>query len=471
MKQTAIEDLQILLTMQRAAFAQESMPSLATRLDRLNKLLAMARKHALEIAAAISADFGNRSVNETFLLELATLEEKIKYCKKHLPRWMKQRRLSSSPQHLFGKNRVLPQPLGVIGILSPWNYPFDLCMGPALDALAAGNRVMLKPSELCPRLSDLLAKLVAEYFDPSVLTVVQGDASVAASFSSLPFNHLVFTGSTEVGRIVAQAAAKNLTPVTLELGGKSPAIVDADVDLAIAAKRIAWGKLINAGQTCVAPDYLLVPQEQETSIVAAIGAAMQSLYPRLADNKDYTSIINARQWQRLQDLLADATQHGAKLHVINPAAEQFDPALKKMAPVIVTGVTADMRLMKEEIFGPILPVMTYKHFDEVVNYVNQRARPLAVYWFGNDHTHRDQVLRQTISGGVCINDCLLHVGQPQLAFGGVGPSGQGAYHGEAGFNSFSKLKPIFIQSNWNVMGFAYPPYGKLVAKMLSMFTR
>ena len=355
--------------------------------------------------------------------------------------------------------------------LSPWNYPFDLSIGAAVDALAAGNRVMLKPSELCPRFSGLLARLVDEAFDPAELLVVQGDAAVASAFSTLPFDHLLFTGSTAVGRLVAAAAAQNLTPVTLELGGKSPVIIDPDCDLDRSAARLAWGKLVNAGQTCIAPDYLLVPHAREAAVVHAVSAAMTAMYPTLAGNPDYTSIISERHLQRLHALLTDASAHGATLHTINPAQESFDPAARKMAPVLVTGVTPAMRLMQEEIFGPILPIVGYDRFDDAIAYVNQRDRPLALYWFGNDTAHRERVLLETISGGVGINECLLHHSQQDLPFGGVGPSGQGAYHGQRGFNTFSKLKPIFIQSRFNAMGLVSPPYGKLLAGAFARFRR
>ena len=471
MKQSPNQELDVLLQMQRTAFAQDPLPDLPTRRSRLDRLLALTRDHAGAIARAISDDFGHRSRDETFLLELAALEQRVKHSRRHLPHWMRMRRVATTLQFMPGRNRLLPQPLGVVGILSPWNYPLDLSLGPAVDALAAGNRVMIKPSELCPRFALLLARLVGEYFDPAEMLVVPGDAALAASFCALPFDHLVFTGSTQVGRLVAAAAAKNLTPLTLELGGKSPVIIDPDCDLQRSAARLAWGKLVNAGQTCIAPDYLLVPRAREAEVVQALVAAMQKLYPALAANPDYTSIISPGHWQRLHALLDDASARGALLHVVNPAQESFDPAQRKMAPVLLTGVTPDMRVMQEEIFGPILPILAYDSFDEAIAYVNRHERPLALYWFGNDKGRRERVLRETISGGVCINDCLLHQAQGNQPFGGVGPSGQGAYHGEWGFNAFSKLKPIFIQSRWNGMALINPPYGKLVRAAYAHFRR
>ena len=468
---TTTSELQALLALQRAAFAQEPLPDLARRQGRLDRLLAMARQHATEIAQAISDDFGHRSRSETFVLEFAAFEQHVRHSRRHLAGWMRERAVPTSAQFFPARNRLLPQPLGVVGILSPWNYPFDLSVGAAVDALAAGNRVMIKPSELTPRFSALLARLVAAAFDPAELCVVQGDARLAAEFSRQPFDHLLFTGSTEVGRAVAAAAAPHLTPLTLELGGKSPVIVDADCDLPRMAGRVAWGKLVNAGQTCIAPDYLLVPHAQVPEVVQALKAAMAALYPRLADNPDYTSIISPRHLQRLQALLADAQGLGAHLHTVNPAQEAFNPAQRKMAPVIVSNTRPDMRLMQEEIFGPILPIVGVESFDAALAHVNQHDRPLALYWFGRNTTRRNRVLRETISGGVCINDCLLHHSQQGQPFGGVGPSGQGAYHGRWGFDTFSKLKPIFIQSRFNAMGLVSPPYGKLVAKAFALFQK
>jgi coniferyl-aldehyde dehydrogenase len=463
--------LQALFQAQRTAFERDSLPSLKVRRDRLDRLMQMTRQHAQGICDAISKDFGQRAWQETFMAELMVFEQRLNYTRRHLPRWMRMRRVGTQLQYGLARNRLLPQPLGVVGILSPWNYPFDLSLSPAIDALAAGNRVMIKPSELNPHFGPYLAEMVAQFFDPSELTVVLGDVPLAAAFSRLPFDHLLFTGSTAVGRVVAAAAAANLTPVTLELGGKSPVIIDDDCDLPAAAQRIAWGKLLNAGQTCIAPDYVLVADAQVEPLVQAILSAMQNQYPSLAQNPDYTSIISPRHWQRLQDMLADAQAQGAQLHVHHPAGEVFDPAARKMAPVIITGVRPSMRIAQEEIFGPILPIMACGDLDQVLAHVRQRDRPLALYWFGRNTQRRDRVLRETISGGVSINDCLLHVSQLSQPFGGVGPSGQGAHHGQWGFESCSKLKPIFIQSRWHGMGLVSAPYGRLINWAFRFFTR
>ena len=464
-------EMQALFQAQRTAFERDSMPSLELRRDRLDRLMRMTRRHAQAICNAISQDFGQRAWQETFLAELSVFEQRLKYTRHHLPRWMRMRRVGTQLQFGLARNRLLPQPLGVVGVMSPWNYPFDLSVGPAIDALAAGNRVMIKPSELNPHFGQLLAEMVAEFFDPTELTVVLGDVPVAAAFSRLPFDHLLFTGSTAVGRLVATAAAANLTPVTLELGGKSPVLIDADCDLSAAAQRIVWGKLLNAGQTCIAPDHVLVAPSQVDGLVQALLQAMQTQYPHLAHNPDYTSIISQRHWQRLQDMVADAQSHGAQLHVHQPLGEDFDPAGRKMAPVIVTGVRPGMRIAKEEIFGPILPIIACDDLDQAMAHVRQGDRPLAVYWFGRNTQRRDRVLHESISGGVSINDCLLHVSQVGQPFGGVGPSGHGAHHGQWGFDACSKLKPIFIQSRWHGMGLITAPYGRLLDWAFRFFIR
>lgn len=459
-----------LLTAQREAFARDPMPSLPQRRDRLDRLLRMARQNAVEIAASISQDFGHRAWQETFIAELAMFEQRLRYTRSQLGRWMRVRRVPTSLLYGLARNWQLPQPLGVVGVLSPWNYPFDLCMSPAIDAIGAGNRVMIKPSELTPSFSALLARLVREHFDPTEMTVVEGDAQLAAAFSALPFDHLIFTGSTAVGRRVAAAAAAHLTPLTLELGGKSPVILDAEADLAHAAERIAWGKLFNAGQTCIAPDYVLAPRARLEDFTRHLAAAMSRLYPSLADNPDYTSIVSPRHLQRLHALLDDAAARGARLVTVNPKGETFDPAQRKMAPCIVTGVHEEMRVMQEEIFGPVLPVLPYDDLDAALAHVNAHDRPLALYWFGTHRQRQQRVLRETVSGGVTLNDCLLHVGQIHQPFGGIGPSGQGAHHGERGFDTFSHFKPVFAQSRLSGMSMVHPPYGRLVQSAWRWFS-
>lgn len=464
------EQLHLLLETQRAAFRAQPFPELAQRLDRLARLRALMQEHAAAFAEAVSADFGHRSRHETELLELYVIEAAIRHTERHLKQWMASRRMPTALHFLPGHNRLLAQPLGVVGIVSPWNYPVQLALTPAIAALAAGNRVLLKPSELTPRTSQLLAQTVAERFAPDEFAVVTGDAQVAKAFVALRFDHLFFTGSTAIGRQVAQAAAKNLVPVTLELGGKTPVIVDRSADLKLTAERLAHGKLINAGQTCVAPDYVLAPQELLRPLAEAIAKAMKKLYPRLVGNPDYSSILSPRHYARLQGLLAEAKAMGAE--ILQPhAAEPLDAEGRKFAPALVLNATPAMGLMREEIFGPLLPLVGYAQLDEAIATVQQGERPLALYWFGDDKAAQERVLRETHAGGVTINDCIWHLGQENQPFGGVGESGQGAYHGEWGFNTFSKLKPVFTNPTLAATKLFYPPYGAVFEKLLGVLKR
>ena len=462
---TTESELQRLLDLQRQAHAADPAPAYAVRWDRLQRLGALIDAYAERFTAAVSQDFGNRSATETTLTEIVPLRAAIRHAQSHLRAWMRPRRVATAWTFWPGRSRLLRQPLGVVGIVSPWNYPLLLALSPLVDVLAAGNRALLKPSELTPLFADALQAAVAEFFRPDEVAVLTGDAALGQAFCAAPFDHLVFTGSTAVGRLVAQAAAKNLTPVTLELGGKSPAIVDASCDLGKGVERLAWGKLINAGQTCIAPDYALVPRPQLDGFVAALRASMLRLYPRFAGNPDYTSIASERHLQRLHSLLDDARQQGATLLELEPGAG------RQMAPVLLLNVHAGMRVLQEEIFGPLLPIVAYDTLDEAIAFVNARDKPLALYWFGSDSAHRDQVLAQTLSGGVSINDCLVHLAQDGLPFGGVGPSGQGHYHGEYGFRQFSKEKPVFLQSRWSAGGLVYPPYTPRVQRLLRWLAR
>ncbi|MFN7695832.1 MAG: coniferyl aldehyde dehydrogenase [Burkholderiales bacterium] len=468
------EQLHLHLQTQRVAFRREPYPTAAVRRDRLERLRALVDEHGEALAKAISLDFGHRSLHETRLTELFVLSATIKHTEHNLKRWMGPTRVATALHFLPGSSLLLPQPLGVVGVISPWNYPVQLALSPVIAALAAGNRVMLKPSELTPRTSQLLARAVAQYFAPDEFTCITGDANVAKSFAGLPFDHLFFTGSTAIGRHVAQAAAANLTPVTLELGGKSPAILHKGVDLKLAAQRIAQGKLLNAGQTCVAPDYVFVPEEQVQPFVKLLGAAMKKLYPTIAANPDYSSIITPRHYARLQGLLAEAKAQGAKIvrpHQEGKQAEAADPSGRKLAPAIVLNLKPSMGLMREEIFGPVLPVLPYNSLDEVIAYVQNGERPLALYTFGADRAERQRLLRETHAGGVTVNDCIWHLAQEDLPFGGVGSSGQGAYHGEWGFKTFSKVKPVFTNPALSATGLFAPPYGKLFDVLLTVLKR
>jgi coniferyl-aldehyde dehydrogenase len=428
-------------------------------------------RHADDFAAAVAADFGHRSAHETKLSDLYPVIASLRHARRHFRRWMKPRRRPIQWMFQPGSGRILYQPLGVVGIVSPWNYPVQLALSPLAGALAAGNRIMIKPSEITPRTSALLEKVIAEVFDPAEVVIMQGGPDVARAFTHLKFDHLLFTGSTEVGRQVMQAAAENLVPVTLELGGKSPALVAPDHPIGKAAERIAVGKLFNAGQTCIAPDYVLVPRGREEAFVAAYRDAVSGLYPALSSNPDYTAIVSERHYGRLRHLIADARERGARVHEINPADEALDDAQRKLAPVVLTGVPDHAQVMREEIFGPILPVVPYEDVEDACRFINARPHPLALYLFSHDQKLTDQILAQTRSGGVAVNDTLLHCVQEELPFGGVGPSGMGAYHGEAGFRTFSHARSVFRQARLNGAGMTKPPYGSRMNRLLSMLLR
>ena len=443
-------------------------PTLTERLDRLARLRAAISDNESRFEQAISADFGHRSSIETAIAESLLVLGEIRHATRHLKKWMAPQRVSTALQFMPAKNRLIPQPLGVVGIIAPWNYPLQLTLAPAVAALAAGNRVMIKPSELVPRFSALLKEVIAAKFDAAEMMVTDIDDDISQAFASLPFDHLMFTGSTRVGRLVAEAAGRNLTPVTLELGGKSPAIVDRSADLTEAATRIAYGKLLNAGQTCIAPDYALVPEASVQDFADRLQANMRKMFGTDPDNADYTSIVSDRHYARLEGLVADAAAKGAK---VMQAAKAGDPAWKskrKFPPTILTGVTPDMTIMQEEIFGPLLPIMGYKDAGEPVAYINKHDRPLALYWFGKDNAARDEVLARTVSGGVTVNDCLFHFTQINQPMGGIGASGTGAYHGEWGFRALSKLKPVFYRSPFNRLADLYPPYGARIARLEKM---
>ncbi len=465
---TALQErLHLALSTQRRAYEAERMPSYEVRRDRLQRLIAMTVKHGDALAAAMAQDFGHRARQESLLADIFTVESGARHALKRLRRWMKPRRIETPLHFLPARNVLMRQPLGVVGIVSPWNYPYYLAMEPAVAALAAGNRVLIKPSELTPATAELMARIVAEHFAPEEMQVITGDAEVGKAFTELPFDHLFFTGSTPVGRLVAQAAAKNLTPVTLELGGKSPAMVDRSCNLDLTASRLAFGKLFNAGQTCVAPDYLLVPREMVEPLSQKILAEMRRMYPRIAGNADYTSIVAPRHHARLQGLIADAAQRGAR--VLRSHDEQPDD--RRIVPALLLDVPPEATVMQEEIFGPLLPVVAYDKVDEALAHINRGDRPLALYWFGRDGAERDHVMRETHAGGVTVNDCLWHLGQEEQPFGGVGASGMGSYHGEWGFRTFSKEKPLFIQSRFAGTRLFQPPYGATFERLLSLLKR
>ena len=457
------------LELQRQSFAADPNPSLEVRRDRLGRLRRMLREHAAGIRDSIAADFGMRASEETELLEQFTSLDGISHARRNLRSWMRAERRSVAWWSLPGRARLMRQPLGVVGIIVPWNYPLYLAVSPLTAALAAGNRAMLKMSEHTPRFGAFFESIVARAFPADEVVAFNGDTTVAKAFAALPFDHLLFTGSTQVGREVMKAASANLTPVTLELGGKSPAIVSAGFDIEETARRIMYGKLINAGQTCVAPDYALVPNALVNRFIDACRAATHAFYPVLATNPQYTSIVSDRQFKRLSGYVDDARNFGASIHRLHD--EATDAERRRLAPVALTDVTDSMRVMQEEIFGPILPVVGYGSIDEAIAYVNARPRPLALYYFGASDRDLEAVLARTISGGVTVNNTAFHVVQEDLPFGGVGPSGMGEYHGRAGFDTFSKLKPVFIDGRWSASSLLLPPYGRKFRAILKLLNR
>ncbi|EDO91470.1 putative coniferyl aldehyde dehydrogenase [Burkholderia pseudomallei Pasteur 52237] len=461
--------LDALLRDQRAAYLRAPYPSWATRADHLRALRKMLLENRDALAAAINADFGHRAKEEVLMSEIWLAKEEIDEALKHGKRWIKPKSRTMNKWLRPARAKVMPQPLGVVGIVVPWNYPVLLAAGPLICALAAGNRAIVKMSELTPRTSQLFEELISKTFARDHVAVVNGDAQIGAAFSGLPFDHLLFTGSTNVGRHVMRAAAEHLTPVTLELGGKSPVIVGPRARFDAAVDAVITGKTLNAGQTCIAPDYVLVPRGKEAEFVARARARMARLYPNLSTNPDYTSIISERHFARLQRLASEAQQAGAQLHPLTDAAP--DPALRRLPPVLVTQAPDASQLMQEEIFGPLLPIVPYDTLDDAIAYVNARPRPLALYLFDEDRTTIERVMRDTISGGVTVNDTLMHIACGTLPFGGVGASGMGAYHGYDGFVTFSKMKPVLTQPRLNTRAMIAPPYGKRFAAILKLMQK
>jgi len=468
MERSADHALKTLFAAQRQAYDAHPYPALSVRLGRLARLAQLTRRHAGEIEAAIARDFGHRSRVETRLAELTTLQQAIRHARRHLRRWMRPRRVRVGWRFQPARAEIHRQPLGVVGIMAPWNYPWNLALLPAVDALAAGNRVMIKPSEHAPATAELLQSLVARYFDPAELSVVTGDADISQAFAALPFDHLLFTGSTETGRQVAQAAAANLTPVTLDLGGKSPAILDESTDLDDAARRIAFGKWFNAGQTCIAPDYVLLPQRRLNAFAGALERAVRQLYPDPAGNPDYSALLGTAARERLIALRREAERHGCRVITIGEDDATCEAA-GKLAPTLILDPQQSLRVMREEIFGPLLPLVGIRDMDAAVNYVNARPRPLALYAFTDNPAHRQLLLTRTHSGGLVINDTLWHVAQPALPFGGIGTSGHGAYHGEHGFLTFSHQRSVFRQSRHSGVTRIHPPYRHWLLRLMGLF--
>ena len=467
----ATRRMQAILQAQRQAHIKDGPPSAEKRIEWIDRAIDLLVGHKDAIAEALREDFGHRSVEATLLTDVAGSIGPLKHAKAHLKTWMKREKRGVTPAllGLFGARAYIEyQPKGVVGVISPWNFPVNLTFAPLAGIFAAGNRAMIKPSEFTPHTSALMERMFRVAYDESEVAVLTGGPEVGQAFSGLAFDHLLFTGATSIAYHVMRAAAENLVPTTLELGGKSPVIVSRSADLDLAAKRVMFGKTLNAGQICLAPDYVYVPEEKARAFVASAESAVSKMFPTLKDNPDYTSVVNQRHFDRLTGYLDDARAKGAEIVEINPAKEDFrQQPFHKIPPTIVLNATDDMKIMKDEIFGPLLPVKTYKTVDEAVAYVNDHPRPLGLYYFGADAGEQETVLTRTTSGGVSVNDVVMHVSMEDLPFGGVGPSGMGAYHGIDGFKTFSHAKAVFKQSKMDVTAMMRPPYGEKIRKMMA----
>lgn len=460
-----IQHLHDLLAQQKLAYQRYQMPTAKERIDRLARLKNVLVKYQDQIAEAINLDYGNRAIGETKIGELMTCLEQIKYYSKHLTNWMKPSKRHISMLHQPAKGWVQYQPLGVIGIIAPWNYPLLLSVGPLICALAAGNHAMIKISSASKHFGHILEDILSEAFPQELVAVVIGGGPISDTFSHLAFDKIIFTGSTNVGKTVMSAAAENLVPVLLELGGKSPVIVHPSSDMKEVAQRIAFGKLWNAGQTCVAPDYMFLPKGKTAEFAENFKNIVASMYPSLKDNQDYTSIINDKQYNRVQGYLEDARNQGAKFIEINPQNEELS-LVRKIAPTLLTGVTSAMDIMKNEIFGPVLPIMEYDQIDDVIEFINDRPRPLALYYFDFDNARAQYVAERTHSGHFGQNAVLTHVAQDDLPFGGVGASGMGKYHGPEGFFGFSHERSVMSIPKFFSLKFILPPFNKPIHKFI-----
>lgn len=467
-EQQIIAAMQACFAEQQQSYNKQPYPTAKERIANLEKLKHAIIEHQDELADAIYSDFSCRSKDETRIAEVMVTVQGINYLIKHLKSWMRPSNRHVGMLFMPSSNQVMYQPLGIVGIIVPWNYPLQLALAPLAVALAAGNHAMLKMSEFTPATNAAIKKLLDGIFSTSHVALFVGEVEASQAFSALPFDHLLFTGSTAVGRHVMAAAAKNLTPVTLELGGKSPTIIAPDADINEAANRICFGKSLNAGQTCIAPDYLLVPKGKEQAFIDAYAKAFSKMYPNIKDNDDYTAIINQRQYERLQSWLNEAKEQGATLHPINPANEDLS-GTRKLALHFVTNTQDAMKIVQEELFGPIFPIIGYDSLDDAIEYINARPRPLALYLFSPDSHTQQTVLERTHAGGVSINDTLSHIAQDDMPFGGVGDSGMGHYHGKEGFITLSKAKAVHTKGRFNSGKMAYPPYGKAVHKLIYKF--
>ncbi len=468
-----VQDMTAVLAAQKAAHLRDGAPSAEKRIAWIDLCIGLLVDHRAGIEAALTTDFGSRSKEATAFTDVASSIGALKHAKAHLKAWMKPEKRKTTPAilGLFGaKAEVRYQPKGVVGIISPWNFPVNLTFSPLAGVLAAGNRVMIKPSEFTPATSELMARMFAEAFSPEEIAVVTGGPDVGQAFAGLAFDHLIFTGATSIASHVMRAAAENLTPLTLELGGKSPVIISRSADMKTTVARVMNGKTLNAGQICLAPDYVLVPRERMSEFVAEAKVAVAAMFPTIKDNPDYTSVINQRHYDRLTGYVTEAKAAGLEVLELKPESEDLtQQEHRKIAPTLILDPGDDLKVMKEEIFGPVLPVKAYDTLSEAVGYVNAHARPLGLYYFGADAAEQETVMTGTTAGGVTVNDVVFHVAQEDLPFGGVGPSGMGSYHGRDGFLEFSHRKAIFTQLKNDIpqLKALRPPYGEGVRKYLA----
>ena len=458
-------DMQDILDRQKAAYIAEGVVSVETRIDRIDRAINILKQHGSKLSEAMAADFGHRSLDQSKLTDIDGGIGPLEHARKHLRKWMRpEKRKVMFPLGLLGaRGRIEYQPLGVVGCISPWNFPVQLTFSPLAGIFAAGNRTMIKPSEFTAQTSELMKELFEQAFDVEEVAVFTGGPDVGGAFSRLPFDHLLFTGATSVAKHVMKSAAENLVPVTLELGGKSPVIIGESADLELAATNIMAGKTMNAGQICLAPDYVMLPEGSRDEFVQHARNSIATMFPNIKDNPDYTSVVNERHFDRLNGYLDDARDKGASVVEINPANEDFSQQEHhRMPPTLVLDPTDDMKVMQDEIFGPVLPVKQYRDVRETIDYVNGRDRPLGLYYFGRNNAEKDKVLNETTSGGVTVNDVIMHVAQEDLPFGGVGPSGMGSYHGYDGFKNFSHARAIYSQSKTvsKLAAAMRPPYKK-----------
>ena len=468
----AEEKMLELLRLQRESYLAEGEVSAETRIDRLDRTIDVLVANAEKISEAMNADFGCRPRQVNLMTDVTGSLENLKHAKKHLRKWMKaEKRPSMFPLGLLGgRSSIQYQPKGVVGVIAPWNFPLGMVFEPLAGVIAAGNRAMIKPSEFTPATSQLIDEMVGKTFDPTEITVVTGGPEVGQAFSSLAFDHMVFTGATSVARHIMAAASKNLVPVTLELGGKSPTVISETADLREAIERIIVGKMLNAGQVCIAPDYVMLPEGKMDEAVAIAREVVAEMYPTLLNNEQYTAMLNERHFQRMQKNIDDANERGAQVVAINPANEDFSVnPTQKIPPTLILNPDDDALCMQDEIFGPLLPLKTYTKFEDVISYINARPRPLAAYYFGKDSSEEHRFLTGTTSGGACVNDVMFHMLQKDLPFGGVGPSGMGSYHGIEGFKAFSHAKSVYKQPGkipvTKLAGFM-PPYGDASEKSI-----